>query len=278
MARIRSIKPTFFRDIAMSELPLQTRYTYIGLWTYLDDNGVGVDDARLVKAEIYPLDDAITAKKVEDDLGRLAAAGRIVRYMVDGRRYLAVPRWTKHQKVNRPSPSPFPPPPLTEDAGSLHDTDPDDSPPEGERVEGEGLGKGNSSSSELSRDNAHGDDDERILDHAIAILAQRRLTRSRTPIDNPAAWLHATRTDLAKQLAGDQHQPRPGETADQLADRLDTHIPGLPETRAHTATPGPAAERECPTCGNPGCGGWLPDTSPAVRCPEWAGRRLRAVR
>jgi hypothetical protein len=110
MARIRTIKPSFFRSLSMAAHPLSTRLTFIGLWTYVDDSGRGVDDARLVKAELWPLDDGMTARKVENELRRLADAGQIIRYEVEGRRYLVVTEWEKHQRINRPTPSVLPPP------------------------------------------------------------------------------------------------------------------------------------------------------------------------
>lgn len=127
MPRIRTIKPSFFKSFSMAEHPYSTRLTFIGLWTYVDDEGRGVDDARLVKGEIWPLDDAMTPKKVEAELVRLASAGQIIRYEVEGRRYLAIPGWHEHQRINRPSESNYPDPmaelydiPLTEPSLNAH--------------------------------------------------------------------------------------------------------------------------------------------------------------
>lgn len=115
MSRIRTIKPSFFHDLGMGGLPIPTRLTYVGLWTYSDDAGRAVDDARLVKAEIWPLDDTYTTKKVDKDLELLAATGRICRYEHAGRRYFHIIRW-KHQRINRPQPSLIPPCPNAEHA------------------------------------------------------------------------------------------------------------------------------------------------------------------
>ena len=52
MGRIRSIKPEFFTSEVVAELPLSTRLTFIGLWTYVDDNGVGLDNELLVTAAL----------------------------------------------------------------------------------------------------------------------------------------------------------------------------------------------------------------------------------
>lgn len=108
MARIRTIKPSFFSSLSITELEISTRLTFIGLWTFVDDAGRGVDDARLVKAELWPLDDTYTVKRVERDLCTLAEKGRIERYKAGGRRYLRVMNWSEHQYINRPQPSKFP--------------------------------------------------------------------------------------------------------------------------------------------------------------------------
>ncbi|MEU4576636.1 hypothetical protein [Nonomuraea sp. NPDC023979] len=110
MARIRTIKPEFFTSLAITSLDLAARLTFIGLWTHCDDEGRCVDEARLIKAALWPLDDR-TAADIEADLVALHRAALIIRYTVEGRRYLAVRAWKEHQRVNRPTRSKFPRPP-----------------------------------------------------------------------------------------------------------------------------------------------------------------------
>lgn len=137
MARIRTIKPSFFTSFAMAEHPYSTRLTFIGLWTYVDDEGRGPDDPRLIKGALWPLDDAMTPRKVEGDLGRLAKAGQIIRYSVEGRRYLAVTEWGLHQRINRPTASQHPGP-LTEQYAIPHGRLSEPSRQEGNREQGTG--------------------------------------------------------------------------------------------------------------------------------------------
>ena len=61
MARIRSIKPEFFTSLTIADLTVEQRLTFIGLWTHVDDEGRCVDDSRLIKAAIWPLDDRTAA-------------------------------------------------------------------------------------------------------------------------------------------------------------------------------------------------------------------------
>ena len=110
MARIRTIKPGFFRSEDVAALPLRARLLWIGLWTQCDDQGRTKDNTKLIKADVWPLD-PVTLGDIEEDLMTLAAHGRIVRYEVDGRRYLEVVNWDDHQSINRPTPSRIPPPP-----------------------------------------------------------------------------------------------------------------------------------------------------------------------
>lgn len=111
---MRSIKPEMFRSFTVSGWPVPVRWTFAGLLTYLDDEGRGADDARLIKAEVYPLDDDMTARKVEQHLSTVAGGGPLCRYEVGGRRYLHITSWAEHQRINRPTKSRNPPCPLHE--------------------------------------------------------------------------------------------------------------------------------------------------------------------
>lgn len=132
MSRIRTIKPSFFRSLTIADLPVPTRLTFVGLWTYVDDDGRGVDDARLIKAELWPLDDTYSVKKVEADLQRIEKANLIERYDVDSKRFLRVRSWIEHQHINRPSPSNHPPSP--EESLNNHGGSMDRSLPEGKGI------------------------------------------------------------------------------------------------------------------------------------------------
>lgn len=109
MARIRTIKPEFFTSLTIADLTPEQRLTFIGLWTQVDDEGRCVDDARLIKAALWPLDDR-TASDIEIDVKALDAVDLITRYVCRGKRYIAVTNWHEHQKINRPSESKFPAP------------------------------------------------------------------------------------------------------------------------------------------------------------------------
>jgi hypothetical protein len=154
VARIRTIKPEFFTSLTIADLPLTARLTFIGLWTHVDDAGRCVDDPRLIKAAVWPLDDR-TASDIELDLKLLTEASLITRYMLTRKRYIAVTGWQEHQRINRPTPSklpapeqgePTPPDPVTRDNSdslSTHAQLTEDSPQERKGKEGNREGKGN---------------------------------------------------------------------------------------------------------------------------------------
>ena len=59
MARIRSIKPEFFKHLDLQELEIShpgqnIMLVYAGLWTQCDKNGVFFCNAKVLKNEILP--------------------------------------------------------------------------------------------------------------------------------------------------------------------------------------------------------------------------------
>ena len=110
MARIRTIKPDFFTSEVVAGLPLRSRLTWIGLWTYCDDFGRCRANVKLVKAAVWALDE-VSISDIEIDLNTLADRGLIFRYSVDGKDYIQVTNWKEHQRVSHPTESKIPDPP-----------------------------------------------------------------------------------------------------------------------------------------------------------------------
>lgn len=105
--RIRSIKPEFWRSDDVSRLERDDRLLFIGLWSYVDDNGVGRDRLAEVCADLFAhdleRDPRDTFARVSRGLAHLAAAGLIYRYTVDGRDLIEVVTWSDHQRIDRPA-------------------------------------------------------------------------------------------------------------------------------------------------------------------------------
>lgn len=115
MARIRSIKPETFTSESVSSLSLATRWTFVGLWTHVDDEGRARDNAKIIRGALWPNEDeTVSSKDVEGHLCELEDAGMICRYVAGGVRYLHVVNFLKHQSINRPTPSKLPPCPHAE--------------------------------------------------------------------------------------------------------------------------------------------------------------------
>lgn len=112
MARIRTIKPEFFTSDDIDQLDADTALLFIGLWTYVDDNGVGRDNAKVITGQLCVLVDDLAkdTARVETGLARLAEHGLIIRYATDGRNLLYVTGWDKHQKISHPGKARFPRP------------------------------------------------------------------------------------------------------------------------------------------------------------------------
>jgi hypothetical protein len=109
MARIRSIKPSYAQSLDIAQLSIPTRLHFILLWTYADDAGRGIDDPRLIKAALWPLDEDVTFATIDAMQTELESADRIIRYTNSGRAYFQIVGFQDHQKPNRPAPSRIPP-------------------------------------------------------------------------------------------------------------------------------------------------------------------------
>lgn len=104
--RIRSIKPEFWRSSDISCLAIEDRFLFIGLWSYVDDNGVGEDRVSMIAADLFAddieRDPTETFARVSRGLARLAEGGQIVRYTVAGRDYFEILSWKQHQRIDKP--------------------------------------------------------------------------------------------------------------------------------------------------------------------------------
>lgn len=93
MARARNIKPGFFSNELLAEIPPFGRLLFVGLWTIADRAGRLEDRPGRIKAAVLPYDKCNTEKL----LAELAKRCFIVRYQVDGRGLIQIVNWEKHQ-------------------------------------------------------------------------------------------------------------------------------------------------------------------------------------
>ncbi|MET9544187.1 hypothetical protein ABZY36_02575 [Streptomyces sp. NPDC006627] len=109
MARIRTVKPEMFESESLAECSVTAMLTFIGLLTQADDSGRHRDHPAIIAGRLWALRPEHTATHVAQDLEELAAAGLICRYTgCDGRGWLHIITWERHQKIDRPSASRLP--------------------------------------------------------------------------------------------------------------------------------------------------------------------------
>lgn len=105
MARIRYIKHDFFLNESLSQIEPLARLLFIGLWTLADREGRLEDRPVRIRVQVFPYDDLNV-----DNLLRQLEAGFITRYEVDGKKYIQINNFSKHQRPHlRESKSSIPP-------------------------------------------------------------------------------------------------------------------------------------------------------------------------
>lgn len=109
MARIRTIKPSFWGDEMVADLSRDARLLLIGLISSADDQGRFMASHAVLTGYIYPYD-AITPTKLNGWKAEIARTGIVKFYSVKRREYGHFPNWKKHQRISKPAPSPLPPP------------------------------------------------------------------------------------------------------------------------------------------------------------------------
>lgn len=107
MPRSRNIKPGFFKNEDLIDLPFETRLLFIGLWTMADREGRLEDRPKKIKIELFPCDNL----DIDDMLNQLGQSGFILRYSIDGNKYISIINFQKHQNPHyKEVPSEIPPP------------------------------------------------------------------------------------------------------------------------------------------------------------------------
>jgi hypothetical protein len=152
VSRIRSIKPEFWVSEQIAECSTNARLTFIGMWTFCDDNGVHPAKPKTLKAELFPMDD-YSAVDVASWVDELLRVGLLAKFTDGGVEYWHVTGWHRHQKIDRPSYKYSPPPGCPSPAirrmlaeGTTNDHR---APPPG--VESNGVESNNAHSSRVSR-------------------------------------------------------------------------------------------------------------------------------
>lgn len=148
MPRIRYLKPNFFKDEHIAELPHWVRLLYQGLWVLADKAGRLHDRPRWIKAEVFPYEEL----NIEEGLKRLSVIKScscrpfIIRYKVRGENYIEIVKWEDHQKPHHTEKDSSIP--AREEDRENDGTEKEPQQGNGNR-DGDGKGDGECSSSEL---------------------------------------------------------------------------------------------------------------------------------
>lgn len=100
MARLRTIKPSFFANEDLAACKPAARLLFAGLWCLADRRGRLEDRPLRIRAEIFPYENL----NADALLQQLAERGFIIRYEVDGQRLIQVVNFEKHQQPHYKEP------------------------------------------------------------------------------------------------------------------------------------------------------------------------------
>ena len=104
--RIRSTKPEFWKSRRIASVSWDARLVLKGLESYVDDNGVGIDDIELIVTDVFPRDmfakGSETVARVSEAITELHQAGLVHRYSTDHDRLLYISWWESIQRIDKP--------------------------------------------------------------------------------------------------------------------------------------------------------------------------------
>ena len=151
MARIRTVKPSFWTSATVAALSREARLLLLGLISNADDDGRFPASVPAILGAVYPYDEDVTPAKLTRWLTELEKVRVVHLYRSGPVRYGVLPSWHEHQVINRHTRSTLPEPdiecvprPSRSDSmsrsrsGSLNDSV-SDSQQEGKGREGKGI-------------------------------------------------------------------------------------------------------------------------------------------
>lgn len=104
MARIRTIKPEFWRDEHLSSVSAEASLLAIGLLNHCDDEGWFNANPKLVESDVFPLrqlsKDTTVLLRELSDIGYIST-----QVGSDGKNYGKVMNFERHQVINKKTPS-----------------------------------------------------------------------------------------------------------------------------------------------------------------------------
>jgi len=98
MARTRNIKPGFFKNEFLAQCSSYARLLFAGLWTLADRRGRLEDRPLKLKGELFPFENVEVESLLQE---LLESEGNFIsRYEIEGKRYIQIENFHKHQNPN----------------------------------------------------------------------------------------------------------------------------------------------------------------------------------
>jgi hypothetical protein len=98
--RARGIKPAFFKNEVLAEIPAWKRLLFIGLWCLADREGRLENRPLRIKAELFPYG----SEDVRKGIRRLQDAGFLTTYEAGGVGYIEIANFKRHQNPHKQEP------------------------------------------------------------------------------------------------------------------------------------------------------------------------------
>ena len=110
MARIRTIKPEFWSSEQVMSCSISARLLFVGMLNFADDNGVIRGSYIYLKAKIFPADD-FNPLVIDEWMCELVNNNLVHKYTVSPKEvYFYITGFSKHQRIDKPTPSSLPMP------------------------------------------------------------------------------------------------------------------------------------------------------------------------
>jgi hypothetical protein len=95
----RIIKESICTSDSIAELNWFEEVLFYRLIVSCDDFGRFDGRVAVIKNRLFPLKDTVTAKAVETAIDKLVRVGLVTLYMFEGKPYLHLPTWERHQSI-----------------------------------------------------------------------------------------------------------------------------------------------------------------------------------
>ena len=105
MARIRTIKPSFWTDEKIGKLSFGARLLFIASWNLADDEGIIIWNESYLRGQVFPYEKKLPLSQVKRMMDELIQQKLCVFYRCGCDSYAFIPGFHKHQVISKGQPS-----------------------------------------------------------------------------------------------------------------------------------------------------------------------------